>query len=171
MNKDNRWCKYSAITFSSGRIIWKTLFIDTLFIVEEQKQIEKSHEGSLNHWVGCLVHITVQTWYDPKYLPCVSVYIWMSQNNMIFLISDMTCNITCTIHMNLSCTQERNFSKQMKSHINVSSKQEMHKSTKIMNTPTFSIHIVMQIIPEINLIYAQSHQQFISPMVPSMPGV
>ena len=42
--------------------------MDTPIIVEELKQIEKSHGGSLNHWVGGLIHITVQNCYDLKYL-------------------------------------------------------------------------------------------------------
>ena len=32
------------------------------------KKIEKSHGGSLNHWVGGLMHITFQTRYDLQYL-------------------------------------------------------------------------------------------------------
>ena len=31
-------------------------------------QIEKSHGGSLNNWVGGLMHITVQTHYDLQYI-------------------------------------------------------------------------------------------------------
>ena len=37
----------------------KTLFVDTHLIREDLKQIEKSHGGSLNHWVGVLMNITV----------------------------------------------------------------------------------------------------------------
>ena len=44
----------------------------------------------------------------------------------------------------------------------------MHKSTKISNTPTPPIHIVMQIIPDIYLTDAQSHKQLISSMLPSL---
>ena len=40
----------------------------TPIIGEEMKQIEKSHGGSINHWVGGLMHITVQTRYDLQYL-------------------------------------------------------------------------------------------------------
>ena len=32
------------------------------------KKIENSHGGYLNHWVSGLIHITVQTCYDIKYL-------------------------------------------------------------------------------------------------------
>ena len=45
-----------------------TLFIATPLIGEEMKQIEKSHGGSLNQWVGRLMHITVQTCYALQYL-------------------------------------------------------------------------------------------------------
>ena len=45
-----------------------TLFMDTPIIGEEMKQIEKSHGGSPNHWIGRLVHITIQTSYDFQYL-------------------------------------------------------------------------------------------------------
>ena len=42
--------------------------MDTPFIEEELKQTDKSHGGSFNHWVGGLMHITVQTRYDLQYL-------------------------------------------------------------------------------------------------------
>ena len=42
--------------------------MDTPLIVEELKQIEKSHGESLNHWVGGIIHITFQTKYDLQYL-------------------------------------------------------------------------------------------------------
>ena len=39
----------------------------TTLIGEEHKKIEKSHGGSLNHWVIGLVYITVQTCYGIQY--------------------------------------------------------------------------------------------------------
>ena len=42
--------------------------MDTPPIVEELKQIEKSHGESLNHWVGVIIHTTFQTKYDLQYL-------------------------------------------------------------------------------------------------------
>ena len=42
--------------------------MDTPIIGEYLKQIEKSHGGSLNHWDGGIMHITVQTCYDHQYL-------------------------------------------------------------------------------------------------------
>ena len=53
-----------------------TLFRDTILIGEELKKNDKSHEGSLNHWVGGIMHITFQTCYDLQYLTMrLSVYI------------------------------------------------------------------------------------------------
>ena len=46
----------------------KKLFVDTPLIEEYLKQIENSHEGSLNHWFSGLMHITVQTCYNLWYL-------------------------------------------------------------------------------------------------------
>ena len=40
----------------------------TPIIREELKQINKSHGGSLNQWVGGLMHTTVQTRYDLQYI-------------------------------------------------------------------------------------------------------
>ena len=49
--------------------------MDTPLIVEELKQIEKSHRLSLNYWAGVLIHIIVQTQYDLQYLTMrLSVY-------------------------------------------------------------------------------------------------
>ena len=45
-----------------------TLFVATPLIGEELKRINKSHVGSLNHWGGGLMKITVQTRYDLQYL-------------------------------------------------------------------------------------------------------
>ena len=44
------------------------LFVATLLIGEDMKKIENSHSGSLNNWVGGLMHITVQTQYDLQYI-------------------------------------------------------------------------------------------------------
>ena len=82
----------------------------------------------------------------------------------------MARNISCTIHIKISCIQEC-FSKQMKAHINISSKQAMQKSTKIRNNPTSSMHIVMHIMQDIYLKYSLSHQQITYSMLPSLTGV
>ena len=42
--------------------------MDTPLIGEDKKQIEKSLGGSLNHWVGGLIHIPVQNRYVIQYL-------------------------------------------------------------------------------------------------------
>ena len=47
----------------------------TALIVEGLKQLEKSHGGLINNWFGGLMHITVQTSYDLKYLTmCLNGY-------------------------------------------------------------------------------------------------
>ena len=35
---------------------------------EKLEKIQKIHEGSLNHWVGGLMHTTVQTRYGLQYM-------------------------------------------------------------------------------------------------------
>ena len=40
----------------------------TPLIGEEMNVFEKLNVGSLNHWVGGIMHITVQTRYDLQYL-------------------------------------------------------------------------------------------------------
>ena len=53
----------------------KTLFVSTPLIGEYPKQIKNSHVVSLNHLVGDLMNITVQTCYDIQYLTiCISGY-------------------------------------------------------------------------------------------------
>ena len=42
--------------------------MDIPLIVEELKQIEKSHGGYINHWVGGIIHITFHTKYDLQFL-------------------------------------------------------------------------------------------------------
>ena len=42
--------------------------MNTPVIGGKLKQIEKSHGGYLNQWVGGLMHITVQNCYDLQYL-------------------------------------------------------------------------------------------------------
>ena len=42
--------------------------MDAPLIEEYLEQIEKPNEGSLNHWIGGLMHITVQNRYDLQQL-------------------------------------------------------------------------------------------------------
>ena len=58
----------------------------------------------------------------------------------------------------------------MKARINVSSKQFMHKSTKIRNTPTSSTHIVMKIMQDIFMEVTMSPQHLSYSMLPSFNG-
>ena len=59
--------KFQKSTFPVDTSFENTLFMDTTIIGEETKQIYKSHGGSLNHWVGGLMHTIVQTCYDLQY--------------------------------------------------------------------------------------------------------
>ena len=60
--------KFQKSTFPTDTSFEQTLFMSTPLIVSELKQIEKTHGGSLNHWFGGLMNITVQTCYDLQYL-------------------------------------------------------------------------------------------------------
>ena len=104
-----------------------TLFVDTPLIGEELKKIDKSHGGSLNHWVGGLMYITVQNLCGLQYLTMrLSGYMNAPTEPTLFL-SNMAWDIPCKIYMNQSCTQERKFIELMKSPSNVTSKQGMQK--------------------------------------------
>ena len=59
--------KFQQSPFPTDSSFEKKLFMATPLIVAELKQIEKSHGVSLNHWVGGIIHITVQTLYDLQY--------------------------------------------------------------------------------------------------------
>ena len=45
----------------------KTLFVAIYLVGEYLKQIEKSHIGSLNHWVCGLMYATTQNFYNMQY--------------------------------------------------------------------------------------------------------
>ena len=60
--------KFQKSPFPTDTSFEKTLFMATPLIVAKLKKIEKSHGRSLNHWVGGLMHITVQNCYDLQYL-------------------------------------------------------------------------------------------------------
>ena len=94
----------------------------------------------------------------------------MHQHNLLFLLSNMACNISCTIHMNPSCIKERISIELKRDPINVTSNHEVHKSVKISNSMTSVTHIEMQIILGISLTDDHSPQKFISSMVPSFTG-
>ena len=100
--------------------------------------------------------------------PYTWVVIWIPHHNLHNFPLDMAWNISCTNLMNPSCIQERKYSNQMRSHINVSSNQVVQISTKTRNTPILFTHNVMHIMHEIFLTGALSHQQFTSSMVPSL---
>ena len=102
--------------------------------------------------------------------PCISVSTWIIQQNLLYLLSEMAWDISCTTHIHPSFIQEMIIPKQMRSHINFSSNQVMHKSTKINNTPNSSIHIVMQIMPDIFITGYLSPRQITSQMVHLLAG-
>ena len=59
--------KFQQFPFPTDTSFEHTLFMATPLIVAELKQIEKIYRGYLNHWVGGLMHITVQTCYEVQY--------------------------------------------------------------------------------------------------------
>ena len=78
--------KFHKSSFPVDIYFEKTLFMAKPLIGEDLKQIDKSHGGSLNHWVGGLMHITVQNHYDLQYLTiCLSGY--MNATTEPYLIS------------------------------------------------------------------------------------
>ena len=67
-NKKRDEVKFQQSQFPINTYYDHTLFMATPLIGEELKQIEKLHGGSLNNWVGGIMHITFQTCYDLQYL-------------------------------------------------------------------------------------------------------
>ena len=68
--------KFQKSPFPVEKSFEYILFITTPLIGEELKKIEKLHGRSLNHWVGGLINITVQTCYDLQYpTKCLSFHI------------------------------------------------------------------------------------------------
>ena len=131
-------------------------------IGEELKQIEKSNGGSINHWVGGLVYITVQNCYDIQYLTMrLSGYMNAPIEPDFFALKHGMEYLIHHTHEPIMYLRKKIY-KTHKSPTNVTSNQGMHKSSKNSNNPTFSTHILMQIIPEIYLEYEQLHQHFIS---------
>ena len=60
--------QFNQLSFPIDTSFEQTIFVDTPLIGSKLNQIEKSHGEYLNHWVGVLMHITLQTRYDPQYL-------------------------------------------------------------------------------------------------------
>ena len=145
--------------------------MDTSTIGEDLKQIEKSHGVSLNHWIGGIMHITIQTHYYLQYLTMRIIWYMNAptENSLLALRNGLEYLMH---HPREPIMYSRKkLSKPMKFHINVSSNQGMRKSTKIGNATTSSINIVMRIMLEIHIADALSHQHFTSSMMPSFTGV
>ena len=82
----------------------------------------------------------------------------------------MAWNISCTILVNPSGTQENPFIKLKRAPINVTSNQEMQKSAKLSNTLTSFTHILMRTMQGISLTESQSTPQFTYSMALSLTG-
>ena len=139
----------------------------THIIEEELKQIEKSHGGSLNHWVGGIIHITFQTKYDIQYLTMRLSGYMNSPTEPAFI--DLKHGMEYLMHHTHEpiMYSRKKIIELKRAPINVTSNQEMQKSTKIRNTLTSFTYIVMQIMQGISLTDAQSPQHLISSMVTS----
>ena len=123
----------------------------TPLIGEEVRQIDKSRGGLINHWVGVLIHINIQTLYNLQYLTInISGYMNAPKEPDPLALKQGREFIMNHPHERIIYSGNK-YTTLMKSPTNVSSKQGIHKSTEICNTPTSSIHIVMNILPEIYL--------------------
>ena len=60
--------KFQKSPFLLDKSFENKLFMDTPPIIGENMKNEKPRGGSLNHWVGGLMHITFQTCYDLQYI-------------------------------------------------------------------------------------------------------
>ena len=58
--------------------------MDTTFIEEEPKQMDKSYGKLLHNWVGGIMHITVKTRYDLQYLTNLTQWIQEYTNRILF---------------------------------------------------------------------------------------
>ena len=127
----------------------------THIIEEELKQIEKSHGGSLNHWVGGIIHITFQTKYDIQYLTMRLSGYMNSPTEPAFI--DLKHGMEYLMHHTHEpiMYSRKKIIELKRAPINVTSNQEMQKSTKIRNTLTSFTYIVMQIMQGISLTDAQ----------------
>ena len=106
---------------------------------------------------------SVKTPYDIQYLT-------IQLNRYMNAPTEPAFNIACTIRMKPKFTHERKFLKLKKSPINATSNQYIQKSAKLRNTLTSFTRIVMHTMQVIYHTDAHSHPQFISSMVPLLPG-
>ena len=143
------------------------LFMYTYVIGKELKQIDRSHGGSLNHRVGGLMHVTVQTCYAFQYItmhlsgymnPPTEPDFLALKHGMGYLVNHPHETI---VH------SRKKIHKTDESPHQCYFKAGYAEIIKIGNTLTSFTYIVMQIMPEISLIDVKSHSQFISSMVPA----
>ena len=142
------------------------LFMATPIIREELKQINKSHGGSLNQWVGGLMHTTVQTRYDLQYIkirlsgymnaPTQPAFISL-KHDMEYLMHDP--------HETIMYSRKKIHRTDRRPH-QCYFRAGDSEIRKIRNILTSFTHILMEIVPEISMIDFQSHPKFISSVVP-----
>ena len=116
------------------------------------------------------MHITVQNVYDIQNL-IIRLSVYMNaptKPSFLDIIYGMEYFMH-QLHEPIIYSIKKNFKKK-RSHINVSSKQVVHKSTKIRNTTSYSTYIVIQITLEIFLTGSLSPQHLTSSMLPSLTG-
>ena len=76
-NKDKRRGTFLEIAFSSRHVFWQVPLHGNTSFWRQIKTNWKSHGGSLNHWVGYIVHLTVQTHYD---IQCLTIELGVYMN-------------------------------------------------------------------------------------------
>ena len=110
------------------------------------KKTEKSHGGSLNHWIGGIMNITVKTCYDLQYLTMRPSACMNAQTEPDFIAPKHGME-----HLIQHPYEPIRYSGNKTTNVikfpsYVTSKQEIQKSTKTMNITTSFTHILMQIM-------------------------
>ena len=96
-------------------------------LIGEEEEIENSHGGYLNQWVGGQMHITVQTSYGLQYL---TMYLCVYMNDptvTVFLESHTWNGISYAPFLWTYNVSKKELSKEIISRINVYSNQAMQK--------------------------------------------
>ena len=134
--------------------------MSTPLIGEDLKQIDKSHGGSLNHWVGVLMYITVQTRYDLQYLIMrLNGYMNAPTEPVFLAIKHDMKYLVHHPHEPIMYSRSKIYKTYESPHQCYFKAGYLDIRKK--NTLTSFTYIVMQIMPEIYLAGVQSHPQFI----------
>ena len=121
----------------------------TPLIVEELKQINKSHGRSLNHWVGIIINITVQTRYDLQYLTMrLSGYMNAPTEPAFLALKHGMEYLMHHTHEPIVYSRKKIYKTDEIPH-QCYFKAGDSEIKKIRNIPTSFIHILTQIMPEI----------------------